>query len=64
MNAMWASVMTVFMANSEPVDMVTGIYNSKKECIAAMKEQKIPGNCYPAEKIIHQNFTEVPASKS
>ncbi|EHP1068048.1 DUF1482 family protein [Escherichia coli] len=64
MGVMWASVMLVFMANSEPVDMVTGIYDSKEECIAAMKEQEIPGNCYPVEKIIHQNFTETPASKS
>ncbi|EJW6753956.1 DUF1482 family protein [Escherichia coli] len=64
MGVMWVSVMLVFMANSEPVDMVTGIYDSKEECIAAMKEQKIPGNCYPVEKIIHQNFTETPASKS
>ncbi len=61
MGVMWASVMVVFMANSEPVDMVTGIYDSEKECITAMKEH---GNCYPVEKIIHQNFTEVPASKS
>ena len=64
MGVMWASVMLVFIANSEPVDMVTGIYDSKEECIAAMKEQKSPGNCYPVEKIIHQNFTETPASKS
>ncbi|HCN9982711.1 TPA: DUF1482 family protein [Escherichia coli] len=61
MGVMWASVMLVFMANSEPVDMVTGIYDSKEECIAAMKEQKIPGNCYPVDKVIHMNNNEIPA---
>ncbi|ENG5118287.1 DUF1482 family protein, partial [Shigella sonnei] len=24
-------------------------------------EQKIPGNCYPVDKIIHQDNKEVPA---
>ncbi|WP_096981815.1 DUF1482 family protein [Escherichia coli] len=64
MNTSFALVLTVFLVSGEPVDMVTGVYGSMEECMAAAAEQKIPGNCYPVEKIIHQNFTETPASKS
>lgn len=46
MNTVFALVMTVFLVSGEPVDIVTGIYNSMKECMAAAEEQKIPGNCY------------------
>ncbi|MBB9172742.1 DUF1482 family protein, partial [Escherichia coli] len=24
-------------------------------------EQKIPGNCYPVDKVIHQDSNEIPA---
>ncbi|HAY0258707.1 TPA: DUF1482 family protein [Escherichia coli] len=64
MNTAIALTLTVFLNTGEPVDMVIDIYGSMKECMAAAAEQKIPGNCYPVEKIIHQNFTETPASKS
>ncbi|HCP8767538.1 TPA: DUF1482 family protein [Escherichia coli] len=46
MNTVFALVMTVFLVSGEPVDIVTGIYNSMKECMAAAEEQKIPSNCY------------------
>ncbi|EFN7674616.1 DUF1482 family protein, partial [Escherichia coli] len=35
MNTVFALVMTVFLVSGEPVDIVTGIYNSMKECMAA-----------------------------
>ncbi|NGI67824.1 DUF1482 family protein, partial [Escherichia coli] len=47
MNTTFALVLTVFLVSGEPVDMVTGVYSSMKECMAAADEQKIPGNCYP-----------------
>ena len=62
MNTVFALVMTVFLVSGEPVDIVTGIYNSMKECMAAAEEQKIPGNCYQVEKVIHQDNKEVTTS--
>ncbi|EFR9179977.1 hypothetical protein ECO9389_09507 [Escherichia coli O157:H- str. 493-89] len=41
--------------------MVTGLYGSMKECMAAAAEQKIPGNCYPVDKTTHTNNNEIPA---
>ncbi len=61
MNTAFALVLTAFLNTGEPVDVVTGIYGSMKECMAAAAEQKIPGNCYPVDKIIRMDNNEVPA---
>ncbi|EIQ0380179.1 DUF1482 family protein [Escherichia coli] len=61
MNTAIALTLTVFLNMGEPVDVVTGIYGSMKECMAAADEQKIPGNCYPVEKIIGRDKQEIPA---
>ncbi|EGO6758148.1 DUF1482 family protein [Escherichia coli] len=61
MNTAFALVLTVFLNTGEPVDVVTGIYGSMKECMAAAAEQKIPGNCYPVDKGIRMDNNEVPA---
>ncbi|HGU2155750.1 DUF1482 family protein [Escherichia coli] len=61
MNTAFALVLTVFLNTGEPVDVVTGIYGSMKECMAAADEQKIPGNCYPVDKVIRMDNNEVPA---
>ena len=61
MNTAVALTLTVFLNTGEPVDVVTGIYGSMKECMAAAAEQKIPGNCYPVEKVIRMDNNEVPA---
>ena len=61
MNSAFALVLTVFLVSGEPVDTVTGVYSSMKECMAAADEQKIPGNCYPVDKVIHQYNIEIPA---
>ncbi|EFZ50194.1 hypothetical protein SS323385_1790 [Shigella sonnei 3233-85] len=61
MNTAFALVLTVILNTGEPAELVTGVYNSMKECVAAAAEQKIPGNCYPVDKIIHQDNKEVPA---
>nr|WP_202104674.1 DUF1482 family protein [Escherichia coli] len=53
--------MTVYINTGESLDVITGMYNSMKECMAAAEEQKIPGNCYPVDKVIHQNNKEIPA---
>ncbi|WP_247182089.1 DUF1482 family protein [Escherichia coli] len=53
--------MTVFLNTGEPVDLVIDIYGSMKECMAAAAEQKIPGNCYPVDKVIHMDNNEIPA---
>ena len=61
MNTAIALTLTVFLNTGEPVDMVIDIYGSMKECIAAAAEQKIPGNCYPVDKVIHMDNNEIPA---
>ncbi|EFJ2948270.1 DUF1482 family protein [Escherichia coli] len=61
MNTAVALTLTVFLNTGEPVDVVTGIYGSMKECMAAAAEQKIPGNCYPVNKVIRMDNNEVPA---
>ncbi|ELO4936669.1 DUF1482 family protein [Escherichia coli] len=61
MNTAVALTLTVFLNTGEPVDVVTGIYGSMKECMAAAAEQKIPGNCYPVDKVIRMDNNEVPA---
>lgn len=60
MNTAIALTLTVFLNTGEPVDMVIDIYGSMKECMAAAAEQKIPGNCYPVDKVIHMNNNEIP----
>ncbi|EEV5998702.1 TPA: DUF1482 family protein [Escherichia coli] len=61
MNTLFALVLTVYINTGESLDVITGMYNSMKECMAAAEEQKIPGNCYPVDKVIHQNNKEIPA---
>ncbi|EJM1769146.1 DUF1482 family protein [Escherichia albertii] len=61
MNAAFALVLTVFLNTGKPVDLVIDIYGSMKECMAAAAEQKIPGNCYPVDKVIRMDNNEVPA---
>lgn len=61
MNTAVALTLTVFLNTGEPVDVVTGIYGSMKECMAAAAEQKIPGNCYPVDKVIRMENNEIPA---
>ena len=61
MNTAVALTLTVFLNTGEPVDVVTGIYGSMKECMAAAAERKIPGNCYPVEKVIRMDNNEIPA---
>ncbi|MEB7740273.1 YebW family protein [Escherichia coli] len=61
MNTAFALVLTVFLVSGEPVDVITSMHNSMKECMAAAAEQKIPGNCYPVDKVIHPDNNEVPA---
>ncbi|MFP1558619.1 DUF1482 family protein [Escherichia coli] len=58
MNTVFALVLTV-SNTGEPVDLVTGIHDSMKECMAAAAEQKIPGNCYPVDKVIRMDNNEI-----
>lgn len=61
MNTAIALTLTVFLNTGEPVDLVIDIYGSMKECMAAAAEQKIPGNCYPVDKVIRMDNNEIPA---
>ncbi|HEB1022397.1 TPA: DUF1482 family protein, partial [Escherichia albertii] len=47
--------------SGEPTDLVIDIHDSMEECMTAAAEQKIPGNCYPVDKIIRMNNNEIPA---
>ncbi len=43
MNTTFALVLTVYLVFSgESLELVTGLYGSMKECMAAAAEQKIP----------------------
>ncbi|EMU6195538.1 DUF1482 family protein, partial [Escherichia coli] len=53
MNTAFALVLTVFLVSGEPVDIVVSVHRTMQECVTAATEQKIPGNCYPVDKVIH-----------
>lgn len=61
MNTAYALVLTVFLNTGEPLDLIVDIRDSMEECMAAADEQKIPGNCYPVDKVIHMDNNEIPA---
>ncbi|EFX9990096.1 DUF1482 family protein [Shigella flexneri] len=53
MNTAFALILTVFLVSGEPVDIAVSVHRTMQECMAAATEQKIPGNCYPVDKVIH-----------
>lgn len=61
MNTAYALVLTVFLNTGEPLDLIVDIRDSMEECMAAADEQKIPGSCYPVDKVIRMDNNEVPA---
>ncbi|EJK7326749.1 DUF1482 family protein [Escherichia coli O2:H6] len=61
MNPVFALILRVFLVSGEPVDIAVSVHRTMQECMAAAAEQKIPGNCYPVEKVIHQDNNEIPA---
>ncbi|WP_096254068.1 DUF1482 family protein [Escherichia coli] len=63
MNTAFALVLTVFLVSGEPVDIAVSVHRTMQECVTAATEQKIPGNCncYPVDKVIHQDNNEIPA---
>ncbi len=42
MNTTFRTVLTVYSVSGESLELVTGLYSSMKECMAAAAEQKIP----------------------
>lgn len=61
MNSAFVLVLTVFLVSGEPVDIAV-IHSCIVLCtLTAATEQKIPGNCYPVDKVIHQDNIEIPA---
>ncbi|EJN0079004.1 DUF1482 family protein, partial [Escherichia coli] len=55
MNSAFALVLTVFLVSGVPVDIAVSVHRTIQECMTAATEQKIPGNCYPVDKVIHQD---------
>ncbi|HFZ6125607.1 DUF1482 family protein [Escherichia coli] len=55
MNSAFALVLTVFLVSGVPVDIAVSVHRTMQECMTAATEQKIPGNCYPVDKVIHQD---------
>jgi len=51
MNTAFALVLTVFLVSGEPVDTAVSVHRTMQECVTAATEQKIPGNCYPVDKV-------------
>ncbi|UZP90415.1 DUF1482 family protein [Escherichia coli] len=60
MNSAFALVLTVFLVSGVPVDIVS-VYRTMQECMTAATEQKIPGNCYPVDKVINKDNIEISA---
>lgn len=58
MNTAFALVLTVFLVSGEPVDIAVSVHRTMQECVTAATEQKIPGNCYPVDKVIHGIITK------
>ncbi|CAI1829879.1 MULTISPECIES: DUF1482 family protein [Serratia] len=50
----WALVVRMPI-NGEPADAAIGIYDTKSECIQARGSQKVNGECYEVDSIIHRN---------
>ncbi|MHC5175443.1 DUF1482 family protein [Serratia rhizosphaerae] len=48
----WALVVRMPI-NGEPADAVIDIYDTQYECIQARDSQKINGECYEVDSIIH-----------
>ncbi|EGO9670293.1 DUF1482 family protein [Escherichia coli] len=61
MNPVFVLILTVFLVFGEPVDIAVSVHRTMQECMAAATEQKIPGSCYPVDKVIHQDNNEIPA---
>ncbi|WP_044781973.1 DUF1482 family protein [Escherichia coli] len=61
MNTSFALVLTVFLVSGDSFDFVFCFYCSMYDCMSAASEHKIPGNCYPVDKVIHQDNIEIPA---
>ncbi|WGJ56526.1 DUF1482 family protein [Escherichia coli] len=61
MNPVFALILTVFLVSGVPVDIAVSVHRTKQECMAAATEQKIPGNCYPVDKVINQDNNEISA---
>lgn len=53
MNSAFALVLTVFLVSGVPVDIAVSVHRTMQECMTAATEQKIPGNCYPVDKVIN-----------
>ncbi|WP_411004330.1 DUF1482 family protein [Escherichia coli] len=62
MNTAFALVLTVFLVSGEPVECIAAVFTGQcRSVLTAATEQKIPGNCYPVDKVIHQDNNEIPA---
>ncbi|EFZ42879.1 hypothetical protein ECEPECA14_1387 [Escherichia coli EPECa14] len=61
MNTAFALVLTVFLVSGEPVDIAVSVHRTMQGVCDCSNRQKIPGNCYPVDKVIHQDNNEIPA---
>ena len=59
MNPVFALILTV-SCFGESVD-IASVFTEQCRNVSAATEQKIPGNCYPVDKVIHQDNNEIPA---
>lgn len=52
MNSLFALVITVCTVSGDCSEVVTGVYESEKECYDVSLEEQSGGSCYPVEAII------------
>lgn len=50
---LFALVLTTYLTSGEVQDSVIDVFPTYTECMKAADQQKIQGNCFPVEKIIH-----------
>lgn len=60
MNTAFALVLTVFLFPESQL-ILQSVFTGQCRSVTAATEQKIPGNCYPVDKVIHQDNNEIPA---
>lgn len=58
---LFALVLTTYLTTGEVQDSVIEIYPIYIECLQAAEQQKIEGNCYHVDEIVHQEENKIPA---
>ncbi|SQD05044.1 putative prophage protein [Escherichia coli] len=59
MNTAFALVLTVFLVSESQLILQSVFHRTMQGVCDCSNEQKIPGNCLPVDKVIHQDNNEI-----